>query len=93
MSYWSWKKLWILLFIVPFLTACPPHPKLSLPSQGVQGGSITASLEGLNGEGAKVTVAGLEATVTAAGIQLRLSFPRTPPKAVRKSLSFRVTKE
>jgi subtilisin len=66
MSYWSWKKLWILLFIVPFLTACPPHPKLSLPSQGVQGGSVTASLQGLNGEGARVTVAGLEATVTAA---------------------------
>jgi subtilisin len=66
MSFWNWKKLWILLFIVPFLTACPPQARLSLPSQAVQGGSVTASLEGLNGEGAKVTVAELEATVTTA---------------------------
>jgi subtilisin len=66
MSYWSWKKLWILLFIVPFLTACPPQARLSLPSQAVQGGSVTASLVGLNGEGARVTVAGLGATVTTA---------------------------
>lgn len=67
MSLWNWKKLWILLCAIPLLTACPPQPKLTLSvSQAVQGESVTASLEGLNGEGARVTVAGLEATVTTA---------------------------
>ncbi len=67
MSLWNWKKLWILLCAIPLLTACPVQPKLTLSvSQAVQGESVTASLEGLNGEGARVTVAGLEATVTGA---------------------------
>jgi subtilisin len=66
MFSWSWKKLWILLLVIPLLTACPTQPRLTLPSQAVQGESVTASLEGLNGEGARVTVAGLEATVTGA---------------------------
>lgn len=65
MSFWSWKKLWILLFIVPFLTACPPQPKLTLSAnQAARGSSVTASLEGMDGTTAKVKVADLDAEVT-----------------------------
>jgi subtilisin len=68
MFSWSWKKLWILSFIALVLTACPSQEgsfTLSV-TQAAQGESVTATLDGLDGNDAKVTVAGLAADVTEA---------------------------
>ncbi len=65
MYLWNWKKLWILLCIVPFLTACPVQPKLSLSvSQAAPGSSVIAKLTNLDGTNANVKVAGIAAEVT-----------------------------
>jgi subtilisin len=66
MFSWSWRKLWILSFIVLVLTACPSQEGSFTLSvrEAVQGESVTANLEGLDGNAAKVTVAGLNAEIT-----------------------------
>jgi subtilisin len=82
MSFWSWKKLWMLSCIALVFTACQPQPSFRLSKTEVsQGESVTASLDGIDGTQAKVSVAGIAAEVTDAQTNsVTFTIPATTPE-------------
>ena len=66
MFVWMLMRLWILLFIVPLLTACPDPETASFtldPSTVNVGQNVTATLQNMSGIGATVTIASVPATI------------------------------
>lgn len=86
MSFWSWKKLWILLLVGLVLNGCLPHPKFSLNlTEAARGSSVTASLTDLDGKTATVKVADLDAVITEAQRDsVTFTIPSNAPTGTQK---------
>jgi subtilisin len=86
MSFWNWKKLWILLLAGLVLNGCLPHPKFSLNQTGAaRGSSVTASLTDLDGTTATVKVADLDAQITEAKRDsVTFTIPSNTPAGTQK---------
>jgi subtilisin len=82
MSFWNWKKLWMLSCIVLVFTACLPQPSFKLSKTEVsQGESVTANLDGLDGTQARVLVASINAEITDAQANaVTFTIPATAPE-------------
>jgi subtilisin len=82
MSFWSWKKLWMLSCTMLVFTACLPQPSFKLNKAEVsQGESVTANLDGLDGTQARVLVAGINAEITdATANTVTFIIPATTPE-------------